>query len=86
MAVLMVKKLLYYQDARHSLSKEEAIKRFILLAMVLVMTCLYLLEDVGHGGMKMIETDETAVRTEVKDMTAIKGMKSDVRKEMRTSL
>jgi len=38
------------------------------------------LEDVGHGGMKMVGVEE------VEDMTGIKGMKNDVRKERRASL
>ena len=41
---------------------------------------MYLLEDVGHGGMKMAGVEEVEV------MTGIKGMKSDVRKERKASL
>jgi len=36
---------------------------------------LYLLEDVGHGGMKMAGVEE------VEDMTGVKDMKNDVRKD-----
>ena len=39
---------------------------------------MYQLEDVGHGGGKMAEV--------VVDMTGVKGMKNDVRKERRASL
>jgi hypothetical protein len=37
------------------------------------------LEDVGHGGMKVEEVED---RTEVEVMTGIKGMKTDIRKDM----
>jgi hypothetical protein len=41
------------------------------------------LEDVGHGGMKMAGVEEVEDMTEVEDITGIKGMKNDVRKERR---
>jgi hypothetical protein len=41
---------------------------------------LYLLEDVGHGGMKMAGVEEVE-ETEVGDMTGIKGMNKDIRKK-----
>jgi hypothetical protein len=39
---------------------------------------LHLLEDVGHGGMKVAEGEEVEVMTEVEAMRGIKGMKNGV--------
>jgi membrane protease subunit (stomatin/prohibitin family) len=42
---------------------------------------LYLLEDVGQGGMKMAGVEEMEDMAGMEVMTGIKGMKNDVRKE-----
>ena len=48
---------------------------------------MHLLEDVGHGGMKMAEVEEVSdMKKGIEAMTGITGMKNDVRKKMRSSM
>ena len=41
---------------------------------------MHLLEDVGHGGMKMAGVEEVEDMTEVEVMTGIKSMKNGIKK------